>query len=72
MRLVIPSQNGFTEPFFKTGIAFEARVVTSQKREGVVRQLTALHLGSSSPAHKAAQICMLLLLKSTYRITTLE
>ncbi|KXN83986.1 putative RNA helicase SDE3 [Leucoagaricus sp. SymC.cos] len=36
MRLVIPSQNGFTEPFFKTGIAFEARVIASQKREGVV------------------------------------
>ncbi|KAF5353338.1 hypothetical protein D9756_008084 [Leucocoprinus leucothites] len=36
MRLVIPSQNGFTEPFFKTGIAFEARVIAVQKREGVV------------------------------------
>jgi hypothetical protein len=40
LRLTIPSQNGFTEPFFKTGIAFEARVIASQKREGVVRKYT--------------------------------
>ncbi|KAJ3554546.1 hypothetical protein NP233_g12400 [Leucocoprinus birnbaumii] len=36
MRLVIPSQNGYTAPFFQTGIAFEARVIAVQKREGVV------------------------------------
>ncbi|KAF9451324.1 P-loop containing nucleoside triphosphate hydrolase protein [Macrolepiota fuliginosa MF-IS2] len=36
MRQVIASKNGFTEPFFGTGIAFEARVVASQKREGLV------------------------------------
>lgn len=38
MRQVIATQNGVTEPFFGTGLAFEARVIASQKREGVVRK----------------------------------
>lgn len=38
LRQVIASQNGFTEPFFGTGLAFEARVIASQKREGLVRE----------------------------------
>lgn len=43
MRQVIPSQNGFTEPFFGNGVAFEARVIASKKREGLVRKYLATY-----------------------------
>lgn len=38
MRQVVAAQNPHIEPFFGTGVAFEARVIASQKREGLVRE----------------------------------
>jgi hypothetical protein len=38
MRQVVAAQSPHIEPFYGTGVAFEARVIASQKREGLVRE----------------------------------